>query len=304
MPCYNPIAVSLSPKGLDGKKVIVWSPSKEGFQQINLPCGQCVGCRITKAQSWATRCVHEASLWDDNSFLTLTYNDEHLKSSSLIKKDFQTFMKRLRKYYSGKKIRYYGCGEYGDKTARPHFHSCVFGLDFEDKILYKMSFENPLWTSEILDKIWGHGNCIIGIVNNKTAAYVARYIGKKIMGTSQIAEAMRANVYQGREPEFALMSRRPGIGSLWFEMYSGDVYPTDEIIQEGVPIQVPRYYDTLLEKKDLEEFEKIKQARLDRPKVERYNYKRIQNGKRSVDNLKSKEKDVIKRFKALKRDQI
>jgi len=284
--------------------VIVWAPAKAGFQSINLPCGQCVGCRIQKAQSWATRCTHEASLHDDNCFVTLTYNDEKLESSSLIKKHFQNFMKYLRKEYPKKKIRFYACGEYGDKTERPHFHACLFGIDFEDKIEYKKTKEFPLWTSEKLDKSWGKGNCIIGPVNNNTAAYVARYIGKKIMGTSIIAEAMRANIYKGREPEFALMSRRPGIASLWFEMYSGDLYPSDEVIQDGVPIQVPRYYDTLLEKKDLEQFEKIKEERIRRPKAERYNYKRIKNGKKSVDHLKSKEFKITKEILALKRDQI
>jgi len=302
--CYNPIAVSLSPRGTDGKKTIVWAPSKEGFQSINLPCGQCVGCRISKAQSWATRCLAEASLHSENSFITLTYDDDHLKSSSLVKEDFQKFFKRLRRYYPEKEIRYYACGEYGDLTERPHFHACVFGLDFEDKIPYKKDDKNPLWTSEILNERWGKGFCIIGQVNFETAAYVARYIGKKILGTNKYAEDLRAVVYKGREPEFALMSRRPGIAKKWFELYSNDVYPSDEIIQNGVPLAVPRYYDILLEKSDFELFEKIKKERLERPKADRYCYDRIQLGKKSVDYLKNKEKSITDKIKARKRDQI
>lgn len=269
-----------------------------------IPCGCCLGCKIQKSQSWATRCVHEASMHDENCFVTLTYSDDKLKSSSLIKKDFQDFMKRLRRKYSEKKISFYACGEYGDLTERPHFHACLFGIDFEDKQIYKNDGKNPLWTSEILNERWSHGYCIIGQVNYTTAAYVARYIAKKITGSSQIAEAMRASVYKGREPEFALMSRRPGIGKLWFELYSADVFPSDEIIQGGVPIQVPRYYDNLLEKKDMEQFERIKQERLDRPKSERYDYKRIQNGKKSVDFLKNKEEVKKKKMKEKSRNQI
>jgi hypothetical protein len=112
--------VSRNKKGVDGT--------------LELPCGQCIGCRLERSRQWAMRCLHESSLYDRNAFVTLTYDDEHLPpGGSLNYPDFQRFMKRLRKN-SKSPIRFYMGGEYGESTLRPHFHVCLFGYDFPDKV--------------------------------------------------------------------------------------------------------------------------------------------------------------------------
>ena len=160
MPCYYPLhGYRAKVKEPSGKRKIVFNP-KYGIQDetVDIPCGQCIGCKLERSKNWAIRCVHEASLHQDNSFITLTYNDEYLpENGQLVKKDYQDFMKRLRKQHG--KVRYYYCGEYGNQydedgeqitktyivngkekqvptIGRPHFHACLFGMDFPDKELW------------------------------------------------------------------------------------------------------------------------------------------------------------------------
>jgi len=241
-------------------------------QPIEVPCGQCIGCRLERSRQWAIRCVHESSLYEANSFITLTYDDKNMPTNaSLKKRDFQLFMKRLRKYYTPRKIRFFHCGEYGDKLGRPHYHAIIFNLDFEDKIPYKKQNENQLYVSPILEKIWGKGFCIIGDVTFESAAYVARYVVKKINGP-------RAEThYKNKAPEYTTMSRRPGIGKEWYKKFSGDVYPDDFVVLRGRKMQPPRYYDKQLEADAEEQYKKIKVERsMDDPKRDANNtYSRL-----------------------------
>jgi hypothetical protein len=201
----------------------------------------------------------------DNCFITLTYNDHHLpEGGTLVKRDFQLFMKRLRKRYSHP-IRYYQCGEYGETTQRPHYHACLFGHDFKDKVLWKKQNGVPLYVSAELVELWSLdgrsiGFSTIGSVTFQSAAYVARYIMKKITGNSA------ADHYQGRQPEYTTMSRRPGIAKQWFDKYfETDVRHQDEIILNGKRLKPPRYYDKQFEIVDpnaavLQKYARIRQA--------------------------------------------
>ena len=147
------------------------------------PCGQCIGCRIDRSRQWAARCVHEAQLHTDNCFLTLTYADEHLpKHNSVSVKELQLFMRYLRRAIYPTKVRFFACGEYGDQFNRPHYHIALFGYDFPDKELFTKRRANNLYISETLNKIWGKGHCSIGELNYQSAAYIARYVVKKING--------------------------------------------------------------------------------------------------------------------------
>ena len=137
MPCYSPLT-AYKGKSTDSGKMCLSFKRSEGlfgsFSAINLPCGQCIGCRLERSRQWAVRCMHEASLHDENSFLTLTYSDENLPpGGSLHLPDFQNFMKRLRKSIAPKRVRFYHCGEYGDILSRPHYHALLFGYDFDDR---------------------------------------------------------------------------------------------------------------------------------------------------------------------------
>lgn len=223
-------------------------------EDLKLPCGRCIGCRLERSKQWALRCIHEASLHDQNCFITLTFDDEYMNvGGSLDKRDFQLFMKRLRKKF-GAGIRFFHCGEYGDQLERPHHHACLFGFDFPDKVLFRAG-KYRLYRSKALEELWPYGFCTIGSVSFDSAAYVARYVMKKVTGE------MAEDHYQGRQPEYVTMSRRPGIARKWFEQFAGDVFPKDYINFKGMKLKPPRYYDEIFSLTNEEEMLLIKERR-------------------------------------------
>lgn len=227
-----------------------------------------MGCRLEKSRQWAIRCVHEAQLHQENSFLTLTYNDDSLPLyNNLQKTDLQKFFKRLRKRLGEKKIRYFACGEYGDLTKRPHYHVCLFGHDFHDKILYKQNKDYPLYISPQLTEIWGLGHCTTGELNFETAAYTARYIVKKKLGNKG-AQAVHLDETTGEitalQQPYATMSLRDAIAKQWHQKYHRDIYNSgkDFIMMRGKKLKPPKYYDKLLEETDNDKYEYIKSERI------------------------------------------
>ena len=146
------------------------------------------------------------------------------------------------------------CGEYGEKYSRPHYHACIFGFDFPDKELWKNEKGVRLYRSKSLEILWEYGYSSIGEVNFETAAYVARYVRKKLNNKLDF-------VYEGKQKEFALMSRRPGLGRAWYEKYKGDCYPKDFVTHKGKKLKPPRYYDYLYDIEKPEEMEVIKSNR-------------------------------------------
>lgn len=208
------------------------------------PCHQCYACRLNDAREWATRCVLEAMMYSSNCFITLTYDDVHLPADMSVHKEvFQKFMKRLRKN-TGADIRYYACGEYGELYQRPHYHACLFGYSPLDKFLYKYRNGIPLYISDTIAKAWQYqGYVTVGDVTYESAAYVARYIDKKLTG--EVADEF----YGDREPPFHLMSRRPGLASPYFERYGEDAYAKDFIvIRDSLKVKPPRYFDSIYDK--------------------------------------------------------
>jgi hypothetical protein len=207
--------------------------------------------------------MHEASLYKDNCFITLTYDEEHLPEDySLHYDDFQRFMKRLRKRYQGKTIRFYMAGEYGENFGRPHFHACIFNLDFEDKYLWqKTDSGSKIYRSKILEELWPFGYSSIGEVNFQSAAYVARYIMKKVTGDMAEQHYEEVNFTTGeiiqRKPEFNKMSLKPGIGQAWFDKFMSDVYTTDSVVVRGKKCRPPRFYDNKFKELFPEEFDGI-----------------------------------------------
>ena len=181
MPCYHPLSAF---QCVDGSIVFYESKRHDTVKSLFLPCGQCVGCRLERSRQWAIRCMHEAQMHEKNCFITLTYDDAHLPGDrSLHYRDFQLFIKRLRKRYPGRRIRYYMAGEYGENFGRPHWHACLFGIDFDDKSLWKRTSANSLlYRSADLELLWPFGYSSIGDVTFESAAYVARYIMKKVTG--------------------------------------------------------------------------------------------------------------------------
>jgi hypothetical protein len=248
MPCYHPMpAVRM----VDGSVRFI-SRNKRGVEGcLELPCGQCIGCRLERSRQWAVRCLHESTLHKDNCFITLTYSDENLPlGGSLCYRDFQLFMKRLRKAVG--KVSFYCGGEYGEALARPHYHACIFGYDFPDKVFHSRASDgSKLFTSDRLAQLWPSGISTVGSVTFASAAYIARYCVAKINGQAA-AEHYKSLTDDGeiidRVPEFNHMSLNPAVGKRWLEKYQTDVYPRDYVVVNGVRTRPPAYYDTLFSK--------------------------------------------------------
>lgn len=311
-------------------------------------CGMCIACRLEYSRQWAVRMWHESQCHDQNCFLTLTYNDQHLPEDKSVKKDDMiAFMKKLRnklttgcvprfdkamrityerdkekKNYGDvqtkkvfKKIRFFGCAEYGEEKGRPHYHYIIFGHDFQDKEVVPKhkhrSFGSNKWwkgkdsdyllyNSKFLSDIWQKGFVTIGEVNYQSMHYVARYITKKITGKPSWQHYSEfdheGNFMHMREPEFCLMSRMPGLGKNWFDKYYKDVYPKDFVTIEGVRHHPPKYYDYLFQKRRPLKFEQIKNKRKEKMELqpdrkrlmakERYRREITKKLKRNIENEK------------------
>lgn len=267
MPCYRPLlAHRSSVPGKDGKKPLTFK-AREAYTDlpVAVPCGQCIGCRTDKTNQWAARCYHESKLHDVNCFVTLTYDDDHLPpGGTLVKEHVQKFIHDLRqKIYPGK-LRYFLAGEYGAKLSRPHYHLLLFGYRFTDLELLCRERRpgQELYHSDECRRLWDRGHVTVGNLDLQSAKYVAGYTAKKITGE------LSKEHYGDRLPEFALMSRKPGIGHDWIQKYTSDVYPKDNFHINGIRHRPPRYYDDVVARKNPE---KIRQAKIKREAASREN---------------------------------
>lgn len=309
MPCYAPITAWRGRHlTANGKRPLVFSRNAALNPHVStkVPCGQCVGCRLEYSRQWAVRCAHEMQLYDQNCFVTLTLDEDHLMSPitrgikpwqarSVNKREVQLFMKRLRKRF-GSGIRFFACGEYGEKRDRPHYHALLFNHQFEDRKEWKRSGSGEmLYRSPSLELLWPYGYSSVGAATFQSAAYVARYMMKKVKGDlSQKAYAPTFNPSTGeiseRSPEFALMSQ--SLGKKWFEKWSDDVYPSDEVVIDSVPQKPPKFYDGLAETMEEYHIERIKRARKARARAR----------DEGVDRLRVREKVQEARIWQLRRE--
>lgn len=260
---------------------------------VEIPCGQCIGCRLERSRQWANRCLLELQDHPEHPgyFVTLTYDDYHLPRSwygdphtglasqafSLCKRDFQLFFKRLRKV-TGQEIRYFGCGEYGPTTFRPHGHFDIFGLHLDDltPLPGRSELGYQYYNSPTLDRVWSFpmrdefgnpmedkpslaGFAVIGEITWETCAYTARYITKKLTGPE-------AQYYQffNIEPPFSMMSLKPGIGRMYYDQHP-DLYDHEYIHistdKGGRKFRPPRYFDRLFDIDHPEESAQMKAFR-------------------------------------------
>lgn len=250
MPCYSPLVgyFGKDVHPVTGGRRLVFDKMKSfSGIPVQVPCGQCIGCRLERSRQWALRIVHEKRMHRDSAFLTLTYDDKNLpEGNSLSVRDLQLFMKRLRFKY-GKYIRFYACGEYGETTRRPHYHVLLLNMTFPDLKQWKVTRSgSTLYVSKSLGELWNVGHSYVGDVTFSSAAYVARYCTKKIVGAAADAH------YAGRAPEFSTMSRRPGIGMEWIEKYGDEAYAHDSAIADGKEVPLTRFYDTKMSAREPE----------------------------------------------------
>lgn len=249
----------------------------EGYAALELPCGQCISCRLEYKRQWAIRMMHEAAYYEEaenkySSMITLTYDEKNVPyGGTLVKHHLQDFIKRLRWHLGENRISHYSVGEYGTKCPdhdlkncpicgplqRPHYHGIIFGWEFPDKELKGHRDGNPVYQSNLLSKTWEFGSHEIGTCTFESCAYIADYIMKKQTGNDyEVADYYcryipNINAWIDLEPEFSLKSTNPAIGKRWLEMYHEDVYPTDEVPIPGRGIMgtPPKYYDKLHERK-------------------------------------------------------
>ena len=314
MTCYHPLQAWLEP----GKQPRFKKPTRDRplFDEIKLPCRQCIGCRIERQAEWCVRLMHEADLYLTSLFVTLTYDKENVpRDYGLHHRDWQLFMKKLRFHFKPLKIRFFMCGEYGSKGSRPHFHAILFGLDLDDMVVWKTRTRKPAvydngilvkpaqkysyYTSETVSKIWGKGQVLIGYAGRETMNYVSGYMLKeqvlnpktkqiiKHEGTADekvvtvpdysITDPETGEVFERIAP-YIRMSTNPGIGSDWFDKYHSDVFPSDFVINDGRKQKAPDYYMRKLEKINPDLAHQIKTNR--REEIEKPEFKEENTPKR------------------------
>jgi len=275
--------------------------------KLELPCGHCTGCLMDRRRSWSVRCMHEAQLYDSNLFLTLDYAPDHLPSSlSLEYRDIQLWLKRLRKDLRGVSkgpngkypIRFFLSGEYGPRTGRPHWHTILFNVDFADKV----QLMNGSFRSSQAEKLWGKGNVVIQGVGPESISYVAGYTTYKMYGRGahdsyEDVVNLATGEITARRPELVSMSRRPGIGHWWYELYGRDLFggeeaPHDFAVMEGKKYKVPQYYWRKLQVDGSPEMvEELRNARIERSHV-------CDVRESSVERRSVREEALIRRVRA------
>lgn len=221
---------------------------------MELPCGKCLGCRVTQAQVWATRIMHESQSHAESQFVTLTYNPEHAPRD-VSTADLRNFLKRLRAaasrahpFVRGNKLRYFAAGEYGDRTGRPHYHVCLFGLGFRDEARYS----DKLVTSPTLTEIWGMGHVRYGRLTHQSAAYVAGYAGGKAVRNGHFCDGdtryLDYSTGEIKRAPFMRCSNRPGIGYRYAEQNLHSDIRSGRVYSNGRVSHPPRYYRACAEK--------------------------------------------------------
>lgn len=236
--------------------------------EVVIPCRQCSKCRLEFTRQWAIRASHEASLYEKNCFVTLTYRNECLPPNGSL--DYLApvaWMKRLRERY-GSGIRSLGCAEYGKKLGRPHYHILLFNFDFPDKVFWKIKKGHRLFTSDALEELWPFGFSTIGEVTFESAAYVSKYMSKRITGRNSSAYYHAYCDLETRQEKYLLApekavcrSMRPGIGKPWLEKFMTDVYPADSVVLRGKEFRPPKYYDSIFDVENPDEMANIKLKR-------------------------------------------
>lgn len=233
MRCTAPYSVGFKADG----KTLAFSErdSSKEFAGFQVPCRKCISCRLEHARSRAVRCVHESLMHDENCFITLTYDDDHVGSGRLRRRDWETFFKRLRRKVDYP-ISVFGVGEYGEATKRPHWHACIFGWQPEDAVYkYTTDLQHKVWSSEFLNERWGQGECEFGSVTFESAGYCARYSAKKLVhGRDQDHDFQPIPVF----------STRYATGKSFLENFHMDIFGYGYCtLPNGMRSGIPRYYE-------------------------------------------------------------
>lgn len=230
-----------------------------------------MACRIARTSEWTTRILHELQ-GKDGSFITLTYDDDHLPANgSLVKRDLQLFIKRLRKYAEPDKLKYFACGEYGENSKRCHYHIIVIGWAPDIKECYKPNKKQV--ASREIERLWEYGNNTVGSPDREAIQYVVGYIRKKLSGDPAQEEYYDLK----RIPPFQLQSK--GLGLEFAKAHKDMILSDRGITRNGRNVGIPRYYrKKLIDKGSYEELEYYR-------KCEERQYEEFENYIESLDDL-------------------
>lgn len=250
---------------------------------VQARCGRCIGCIADRKREWTIRLLHESRLHRFNCVVTLTFDAEHLPAGGVLdyKGQFVPFMKRFREWRRSRcgnhvsgwckncGTRFFVCGEYGADGGRPHYHAVLFNFDFQDKVQWNKN----QWTSATLTHFWRLGLATVGVMDARSASYVAGYVTKKALGSSfsrthYVLHSAESGELLERRAEFVEMSRNPGIGAGFFDRFESDMYPHGKVVFNGVEQKAPRYYDRKFAAADPEAYERLQEVR-DRDAVAR-----------------------------------
>ncbi|AZL82939.1 replication initiator protein [Apis mellifera associated microvirus 61] len=292
--CTREITAYQNPSG--GRPIFGWEGKKNGLPELKLPCGKCPECCKDYYTSWATRGSRELALWDSTVFITLTYSDEHLPpDNSLNKKDVQDFIKRVKKRFKSTKenpIRQIYCGEYGEKTKRPHYHAILFNCDFADKKPHYMSPQgHQVYTSQTLNNLWKNGFAEFGYAQPGSIAYLFKYVLKKKSRKEKEQPLIieRDGVTYEVAHEFIEASRNPGIGA---HMRNSDSIKKGYLTVNGVKKKLSKYYLEWLRKNDPDTFDNISNMKFDfmckLPKESRLRKEQKEKAQKKLTDTKKK----------------
>lgn len=167
-----------------------------------IPCGQCPACRYNSARDWAFRIQQESSDFkvDEIFFVTLTYDSDSVPVDySLVPSHLSDWLKRVRRRLDYP-IRFFACGEYGDRLGRPHYHAIIFGLKKDDIVHFGISKTDwlkgirPAVSGSGYDVAWSKGFVEIEAPRSvdSVSSYIASYVTKKL----------RVKEYHSRFPPF------------------------------------------------------------------------------------------------------
>lgn len=259
MPCFRPVTC--------------WQPQDGGavrFQEladhreIEIPCGQCIGCRLQRQQMWAFRCLAEASQHRNNWFCTLTYSPESLpQHGSLRHRDWQLFAKRARRRLGP--FRYLMCGEYGEQTQRPHYHALLFGLDVPDVEPFSVRGSHTVYRSAHLEKLWGLGLVELGSVTAQSARYCASYVLKDSPAPERFDESTGELLELVRP--YGRMSLKPGLGDSWIRRYYPEVLTHGVCYSNDKQFVIPSRFKQILEDIDPDSFEELQRQAIEKAQL-------------------------------------
>lgn len=326
---YKKLGWKINPDSMMGYKVACKDSTKlylEGIpdwvtlKDIEVPCGNCIQCRLKYSKDWAVRCSLEAQEHQFNYFVTLSYDDDHIVkgkfgNGTLVPDHYTQFMKSLRQKMKRELgfvgVRMFGCGEYGDLSNRPHLHIILFNcplpdltVDFIDSEGQVSRHRNGLgqlmYYSQFIKDIWPYGNITVDDANYNTEAYVSRYILKKQKGQNSSIYSQKLGIV----PPFIRMSLKPGIGEKYFSKNSSDLIDNPSIIlqrsnKEPLVTGLPRYYMNKIKDGFTDDYEFMKKKAEENTLAIRS----LLAGKQTInDNRKIKRERIEKEMDAFARD--